>query len=266
MNLGEVGNTTYESPLGLSGKHNPLHNESSNANDRASAMYMDIDNPANEQSERVTQESLGAMDSVYNSIDEYSGDQGYAKAKDPPVHPSLHPATLDDITTASANYFVLEKEEDKSDDTIPTEDYFVLEKDENGITSNPDITHEDKGIVNGNKSDSRFILEQQEDQQIPDRLSGDNYFSLEKEMEGNTNEDIPIDGTYSILNKEINSENTDDYSHAREVCSSQDGASREGTVDSEDYDELFQRPSGNLMHDSDDDYDHMNNDDHLTSL
>ncbi|XP_060078442.1 protein IWS1 homolog [Ylistrum balloti] len=272
MNIGEVGSTTYDSPAGISNQYERLGREHLHANDRKSGLYLDLDNKTVEETDQVKHSARDSeeMDSVYNTIDE----QVPTGHGDDNVNQTKLPSDSGDINTATANYFILEKhEEEKTSETAevltedpnPTEDYFVLDKDENQAKSEPTDNHPDSGITVVNRSDNYSISEEQ---QSPENQTSDNYFLLEEENNGNLKEDAPDDDKYDVLNKDTNDETSEYYSHAKTVESSQESTSRDENLheNNENYDKMFQRPNSNVIHDSDSDYDHMNNDDLLTSL
>ncbi|XP_021361381.1 uncharacterized protein LOC110455524 [Mizuhopecten yessoensis] len=239
---------------------------------------MDLDDTTNAQSNQSPKQN-DTTDSIYNSIDEYepNGDQGYAQTCDLP-HRSQDVACPVDIPVTSADYLVPEKQQEENssqwltENLNPTENYFVLEKDEDRVPSDLTDNDTDTGVVNVNKADTYFMLEEQTNKQNNENVPTDNHFLLEKENEINTKEGTPNDDTYNILNSDINNEKDEiteeDYSHARGAGISQDRRTRETTVEEncEDYDQLFQKPNNNVVYDADNDYDHMNNDDPLTSL
>ncbi|XP_021368411.1 uncharacterized protein LOC110460038 [Mizuhopecten yessoensis] len=135
MNVSEVGSTTYESSMGSQKHHERLENECSNTKDRQSGLYMDLDDTAIVKSDQTTQQQQSgteATDGIYNSIDEYEPnvDEGYSQTNDLSQR-SQDLASPVDFPVPSADYFVLEKQEEMSS-TRPTEDlnqtgnYFVL--------------------------------------------------------------------------------------------------------------------------------------------
>ncbi|XP_069141979.1 uncharacterized protein [Argopecten irradians] len=244
--------TDMNCPLGLPSKLEPLHGISETKN-RESAMYLDIDDAEMEKANQGTQQDHGAMDNVYNSIDDCGDDKGYAQPDDLLMKLTSESKRLDQMH-GQENYFVLEKQDENHEDQTNAESYFVLDKSENKSLGNVQTENESG---NANRTDNYFILEEQENmQQNAENVSGDDYFLLEKE--GNVEEDRTIDGTYNTLNTEIDIGCTDDdYSHARTVCSSEESKPREGSADEEDYDKLFQKPNTYVVRDSDNDYDHM---------